>query len=324
MNRSLRMLAVMIPASITALLCAASAVGQTYPNKPIRVITAFAGGTTDSAARLVSGAMQKLLGQNMVIEPRPGAQGIIGATAVLRAEPDGYTLYFGTVANLTPVFTKNNPIDASKEFAPVSDSITAPLVFFVSSKLPVNTFQELIAHAKSLPPGTLNNAISSPQQNILAEAVRSVTGITFTTIPYTTPPQYFPLLTTGEISLNVNLFANMRPLLEAGAVRPMFVTAAKRSAQYPNVPTSAEAGIPGFESAGFAGGFWAPRGTPKDVIDKVSAAAIAAMNSPEASGQFRKLGFDTVGSTPEEQLRNFEQSIKFWTQAARIANFQPQ
>src|SRR4051812_34577815 len=132
MKRALRVLAALIIAPVAFM---ASAFGQTYPTKPIRVILGFpAGSTTDIAARLASAAMQKPLGQSLIVDPRPGAQGLIGAQAVVKADPDGYTLYFGTVANLTPIFTKTSPIDASKEFTPISDSINAPLVLFITSK----------------------------------------------------------------------------------------------------------------------------------------------------------------------------------------------
>jgi tripartite-type tricarboxylate transporter receptor subunit TctC len=309
---------------VAACLLAPVAIAQTYPSKPIRIIVGFAAGTTtDTVARLTAEPMQKILGQPVIVEARTGAAGGIAGGVVAKADPDGYTLYFGLAATLHPVFTKNNPIDASKEFTPISDSMTAPYALFTSSKLPVTNYKELVAYAKSNPPGKLNLGKSVAQQELIMEVIKSVSGITFTTIPFASSVQAIPLLQSGEVALFVNVFANHLSHIPH-IVRPMFVTAAKRSPQFPDVPTSAEVGIPGMEASAITQGYWAPSNTPKAIADKVSAAAIAAVKVPEVVAFFRKVGFEPVGSTAEEQLRNYEAGMKFWTYAARLGNYQPQ
>lgn len=313
-------------ATTTGLLLAPqSAVAQAYPTKPIRIVVGFpAGTTTDTGARVLGVHMNKVLGQPLIVEARPGAGGVIGANVVVKAEPDGYTYFFGSVSNLHPIFTKNNPIDAGKDFAPVSDSMYAPYVLFASAKLPATNLQELVAYAKTQPPEKFNMPVTIANQELLMQVVKSKAGITYTSIPYTSSAQFIPLLASGEIAIHVNLFGNFQAPLQAGTVRAIFVTAPKRTAQYPNVQTAAEAGIQGVEAAGFGAGFWAPRGTPRTMIDRVSAAAVAAVKQPETIEQFRKLGYDTVGNSPEEQLKSYEASMQFWRYAAQLGNFQPQ
>lgn len=308
-----------------AALSITGAAAQTYPVKPVRIIIGFPAGTaSDLGARVLSKHMQSVVGQPFVVESRPGAQGVIGGNVVVKSEADGYTLYFGPVANLHPVFTKNNPIDAGKDFAPVSDSMYAPYVLFTSSKLPVQTFSELVSLAKASPSGSLNMGLTIAQQELLMQVIKSVAGITYTSVPFTNSLQFMPLLASGEIALHINLFGNFQAPLQAGTVRALFVTAPKRSSQYPNVPTAAEVGISGVDSAGFLAGFWAPKGTPVIITDKLSAAAAAAARTPEAIEQFRKLGYDAIGSTSEEQLKAFEIATQFWSKAAKTGNFQPQ
>lgn len=311
-------------AGLALLLPAGTALAQAFPTKPIRVIIPFgAGSAVDVIPRIVLDEVSRSIGQSIVVEPRPGAGGTTGTAMVAKADPDGYTLYFGLAATLHPVFTKNNPIDASKEFTPISDSMTAPYALFTSSKLPVTSYKELVAYAKSNPPGKLNLGKSVAQQELIMEVIKSVAGITFTTIPFASSVQAIPLLQSGEVALFVNVFANHLSHIPH-IVRPMFVTAAKRSPQFPDVPTSAEVGIPGMEASAITQGYWAPGNTPKAIADKVSAAAIAAVKVPEVVAFFRKVGFEPVGSTAEEQLRNYEAGMKFWTYAARLGNYQPQ
>ena len=312
-------------ASIAALAIAPPSFAQDYPAKPIRVIVGYpAGTTTDTAARLLTKPMQELLRQPIVVEPRPGANGGIGGNAAKAAQPDGYTIFFGSVTNLTAIFTKNNPVDASTDFAPVSDSLYSPQVLLVSSKLNVKTLDELIAHAKNNPAGSLNNAVTFAAQDLIMQAVKTSKGLTYTNIPFTNFAQFLPLMVKGEIAMHVNLFGNAQGALQAQSVQPLFVTAAKRMARYPGVPAAAELGVPGLERAGFAAGFWAPRGIPAAINQRLSEVAQAATKNDEVLQQFAKLDYEPVGSTAAEQLRNFLDTMKFFSAAAKSANYQPQ
>jgi len=312
-------------ASIAALTTAAPSVAQDYPSKPIRVIVGYpAGTTTDTAARLLTKPMQELLRQPIIVEPRPGANGGIGGNAAKTAQPDGYSIFFGSVTNLTAIFTKNNPVDASTDFTPISDSLYSPQVLLVSSKLNVKTLDELIAYAKNNPAGTLNNAVTFAAQDLIMNAVKTSKGLTYTNIPFTNFAQFLPLMAKGEIAMHVNLFGNAQAALQAQSVRPIFITAAKRMARYSDVPTAAELGVPGLERAGFAAGFWAPRGVPTAIGQRLSEAAQAATKSDEVLQQFAKLDYEPVGSTAAEQLRNFVDTMRFFSAAAKSANYQPQ
>ena len=267
--------------------------------------------------------MQRQLGQPIVVEPRPGASGAIAASTVIKAPADGYTIFFGPVTQLHPIFLANNPVDAAKDFAPISDSLTAPWVLFASGKLPVNSMQELLAHAKTLPSGALNMARTIPNQDLLMEFVKSATGLTYTSVPFSSQNQFLPMLINGEMAFNISLFGNFQSYFSAGTIKPLFVFAAKRSTLHPSVPTAAEVGIPGVEAA-LVIGFWATRGTPRAIIDKISGASIAALSAQEVAELFKKLGYEPLGSSPDEQLRAYEQSMKLWTQAARLGNLKPQ
>ena len=172
---------------------ASIASAQSFPAKPIRVIIGFPPGTTtDSVARITSEPMQKMLGQPVIVEARTGAGGGIAGGVVAKADPDGYTLYFGLAATLHPVFTKNGAIDASKEFTPISDTMTAPYALFTSAKLPVTSFKELSAYAKTLPAGKLNFGKSVAQQELVMEFIKNASGITYATIPFTGSNQAVP------------------------------------------------------------------------------------------------------------------------------------
>lgn len=310
---------------LTALAVSGPAIAQTYPSKPIRVLLGFpAGSAVDIASRALSVHMQKQLGQPLVIESRAGAGGYIAVNAVAKAEPDGYMIHFGLLGSLLPALVKNTPVDARKELTAISDSISAPLALYGSAKLPARTFQELVAYAKANAPGTVNYASAAATQALLMQLVNMRSGLTYTLINYPGAPAVIPALIKGEVGLSFNVLGPFLPHLEAGTIRVLFITGPKRMARFPNIPTAAEVGIPGLVSATSDLGWWAPRGTPKDVIDKLSKAAIDAVRTPEIIDLFQRQGYEALGSTPEEQLRRYEANFQFWSETARLTNFTPQ
>jgi tripartite-type tricarboxylate transporter receptor subunit TctC len=310
---------------LMGLIHAGPLMAQAFPTKPVRVILGFPAGTVvDVVMRALSVPMQKQLGQPIVIETRPGAGGSIAVNAVVKAAPDGYTIHFGLLTALIPALTKSNAVDARSDLAPVSEVLATPLAFFVSAKLPVKTMPELIAYAKARPPNALNYATSNAQGEMLMQLVKDQTGITFTLINYPGAPAAVPPMINGDVAMTTSSLAPYMPHLDAGTVRALFVMAPKRLSQFPDLPTAGEAGIPGLEAGAPNLGLWAPRGTPKEIVDKLSGAAIAGVNTPVVTDLLLKQGNYPVGSTPEEQLRRYDAAVKFWTDTARRTNYQAQ
>jgi tripartite-type tricarboxylate transporter receptor subunit TctC len=316
-----------IPRVVCLLLCALAMSGpslaQPYPSKPVRMLLGFpAGASTDIGGRIVGTEMSKRLGQPVIVENRPGANGSIAADATIKAVPDGYTLNFGSVMNFHPVFVKNGSIDAGRQLTPVSNSMSGLWFLFASRKAPINSVQELVALAKSNP-GKLNFASTASSTDMLAAMFGSLTGTTFTPIAYGGSAAKVGIaLTNGEADFSFNSMATIRPY--AQSVRGLLIGASARHPEFPEVPTAREAGLPKFENSAFNFGIWAPNGVPKDILDTLSAAAAAAVKAPEVSEQIRKIGLIPVGSTAEEQLRTFQAEAAFWIEAAKLANFQPQ
>ena len=297
--------------------------GQAFPNKPVRFVIGFTPGTiVDIVARLVGTEMEKRLGQPVVLEFKSGANGTIGAKFVSSAPADGYTLFYGNTTGIHPVFIRSNAVDAAKDLTPVSLVVTAPFFFYTSAKIPARTLQELSAYSKANPADGLRHGATSATVDLIVQMLANRTGISSRSIPYKASPQIVIALIAGEVNLattsNVQSFL---PHVQSGAVRTLFVAAAGRSALVPNVPTAAEVGLANFELA-INFGLWAPPGTPRDVALKLSEAVSTALKTPAVAEKIRtEAAAEPVGSSPDEQLRQFDAEIKFWTEAARLANF---
>lgn len=242
----------------------------------------------------------------------------------MNAAPDGYALYYGAAVPISPIFLKNNFIEADKSFSPVSNILVTPFVFGTSGKLPINSLQDLQAYSKANP-GKLNFGSSASNQVMLMEVLKARAGITYVNIPYNGGSgALIRAMLGGEISIALSNPSGWGSTFKAGTVRPLFVTTAKRIPSMPTIPTAAEIGIPNFV-VGHNIGLWAPRGTPSTVIQQLSALAIAAVRSPEIAEKLRgdAIGVEPYESTPEEQLRIYAEESKFFSDAARLSNFQP-
>lgn len=301
--------------------CAGQA--QTFPVKPIRVLLGFAAGSsTDIGGRVVGTEMSKRLGQPVIVENRPGANGSIAAEAVIKSPPDGYTLNFGSVMNFHPVFAKNAAIDAAKQLSPVSNSMSGIWYLFASAKTSIRSLQDLVAVAKANP-GKLNFASTASSSDLLAAMLKADAGIAFTMISYGGSAAKVGIaLSNGEADFSFNSITTITPYLQS--VRGLMIGAPQRNPQLPDIPTGRELGFPKFENSAFNFGLWAPVGMPKDIQDKLSTTAAAAVKSPEVGEQIRKLGFIPVGSSPEDQLKTFQAEAAFWAEGAKLANFEPQ
>lgn len=301
------------------------AFAQSFPTRPIRFIIGFTPRTiVDAVARLLGNDLEKRLEQPIVLEFKPGANATIAAKYVVNSSPDGYTYFYGNVLSIHPLFMLSNAVDAAKDFASVSRIATAPFFIYGSGKLPVKTFQDLVRYAKSNP-DSLTYGSTSQTFDLLMQMLRDRTGIRARGIPYKVSTQITVALLAGELDLAVtsNVQSHL-PGIQSGATRPLFVTSARRSPLLPNVPTAAEVGISDFElSINF--GLWAPVGTPRSVIDKLSRESSAALKGPDVAKMIlSRAAAEAIGSTAEEQLRTFEAEVRLWTEAARAGNFQPQ
>ena len=301
---------------------AGAASPQSWPSKPIRVIIGFPPGTiVDGSIRQVANEMEKKLGQQMVLEFKPGASGTIAAKSVVTAPADGYTLLFGPAVGVHPLFTSNNAVDSAKELASVSNVMSNPFYFIASGKLPVRTFEELRKYAAANPvPLSQGNSIET--QDLIMEILRERTGIATRSIPYKGSTQIVLGILSGEVDLSIGSILAYVPHIPTGGARVLFIAAGKRNPLFPTIPTAAEVGIPNFELS-LDYGLWAPLGTPNEIVQKLAAEAATGTRVPAVAEQLRKFGTDPVGSTPEEQLRTFNAQMKFWTDAIKQTGYKP-
>jgi tripartite-type tricarboxylate transporter receptor subunit TctC len=305
-----------ILAAILAALFAAvepgTAVAQpAYPARTIVLVVPFpAGGPTDIIARIVAGALQQSLGQNVIIDNRVGAGGNIGMAYVARATPDGYTLLFtSTAIAVNPGLFANLPYDPIKDFVPISELVNAPNVLFVRPDSGINSIAELVARAKA-EPNKLNYA--SPgvgtKSHLTGELLKLRAGIDIQHIPYRGGGPATQALVAGTVQLGSVALAPVEPLIKAGTVRALAVTGATRWYSLPGVPTMIESGYPGFVSDTF-NALFAPAGTPPEVLALLVREVRAAMQRPDASEAAKKFGYQIVAGSPEQMAARLQAEI---------------
>lgn len=291
-----------ILAACAVALLSQPAAAQTYPNKPIRVIvSAPAGGVLDVTARLIAPGLSSLLGQQLVIDNRGGAGGLIGAELAAKAIPDGYTLLISTPGALTILpHMRSVPFDTLRDFAPVGLISSGPFLLLSHPTLPVKTLQDLLALARAQP-GKLNYASSGNgvPNHLAMELLKSMTGVSITHVPYKGQAPAVTDLLAGQMNLMFNSIATMLPHVRSGRLRVLGIASSKRSPQFPDTPTIAEAGVPGFE-ADIWFGMLAPANTPRRIISRLNDVLVKVVRAPETRAQFEALGADPVGSSPEE------------------------
>jgi len=275
---------------------------QNFPVKPVRVITPFtAGSAIDTLARVVGQKLGDTWGQQVVIDNRIGANGIIGTEAAAKAPPDGYTVYLGNISTLAvnPHLYLKLPYDALRDFAPVTLAATIPVVLVVHPSLPVKSVRELIALAKAHP-GQLNYASggTGSAQHLPMEMLRVETGINIVHVPYKGLGPAFSDVLGGQVPMMFTGVSNVVPYMKTGRLRVLAIGSPKRSATLPDVPTVAEAGVPGFDFDSWTG-YLVPVGTPRELIVKLHADITRTLVAPEVRDKLVTLGFDLVGGTPE-------------------------
>lgn len=293
---------------------AADVSAQGWPNRPIRMVVPYTpGGYTDLMARLVGQKIADALGQTIVFENKPGANAIIGTDTVAKAAPDGYT--FGTVIAahaVNPTLNPKLPYDTLKDFTYVSLMSVAPLVMIAHPSLPANNVQELIALAKAKP-GQLNFASSGigAAAHLTMEMFKSRTGINMVHIPYKGTAGALQDTVGGQVNVMFDVIGPLMSQVRSGNAKAIVVTAKERIPAAPDVPTMAEQGVPDFVSGTWAG-IIAPAGTPKEIVDRVSAEAKKALADPALKAKLVEQGIVAVGSTPEEFRTFVGEEIARW------------
>ena len=293
-----------------------------YPNKPVRLIIPFApGGTIDPITRILGEAMGKELGQNFVIDNRPGANGNVGMAAAAKAEPDGYTLIMASsgayVTNVS--LYKKIPFDPVKDFEPIILYGNVPNILVVNPVVPVKTLKEFTDYVKANPNklnfGSTGNGSS---MHLAGELYKSMTGTQMTHIPYNSPAQATQDLLGGTTQLMFQLMTGIWQHVNTGRVHAIAVLAPKRSATLPNVPTTAEAGMPGLESSAWFA-LLAPHGTPKAVISKLNAEVNKLLNDSAFRKRIMDVGVEPMGGTPQDCARYRDSEIRKWAKVVQVS-----
>jgi tripartite-type tricarboxylate transporter receptor subunit TctC len=298
-----------------------AALAQSYPARPIRLIVPFgAGGGTDNLARIIEPLVTRALGQPLVIENRPGGGSSIGMDAVAKSAPDGYTLVMSDSSIAVNPSLKPLPYDAINDFAPVSLLATAPVILVAHPSVPARTLQELVALAKEKP-GALNYASGGigSSTHLGGELLKFVAGIDVRHIPYKGTGPAMNDLIGGHVQVMFSGISSARPHLDAGNLRALAVTGTARNAAVPDVPTFAEAGLPGVTASTYWG-VLAPKGTPKEIVERLSAEFAKAVRDGEVVKRIAELGYLPIGGGPSDYAENIKAEIAKWAPVVKNAN----
>ena len=309
---------------VAALALAAGA--QTYPAKPISMVVPFgAGGNNDVSGRIIALKMGEGLGQQVVVENKTGAGGAIGATYVAKARPDGYTLGFlssGPLAGNASLY-KTLPYDSLKDFVPVARTTSSPSVLVVHPSVPVNNLKDLVAwlkaHPKKFNYGTSGTGSSPHLSGVLFE---SMAGVEMTAVPYRGGAQVNTGLLAGDIQASFSPILEVVPHIQAGKLKAIAVTSAKRSPLLPEVPAIAEM-LPGYEVITW-NGIVAPAGTPPEVVARLNAEAVKAVNAPDVKAKLLQLGLEPAPSTPAEFGAYIKSEMAGFAKLVKLAGVEAQ
>lgn len=297
-------------------MLALSAVGfaQDYPQRPIRLIVGYPpGGTTDIVGRIMAAKMSERLNQQVVVDNRPGASGLIGGSIVAKAQPDGYTLFItGASAAITVSLYAKPPYDVTKDLMPVGYAASTPYVMVLHPTIAAKTLQEFVAYAKANP-GKLQYGASSPgtTQHLTGESLKRHFGFQMLYVPHKGTGPMIPDVLAGRLQIAIDNVLALHPHFKTGALRPLVVTTAKRTAMLPDVPTIAESGMPGFDASGWFG-FFAPLKTPVAVRDKLAQTIVAVMQDAETRQQMLKIGADPIYGGPDDLTRLLNNNVVAW------------
>lgn len=294
-----------------------------WPSKPVRIVVPFpAGGTSDILARALGEKLQAALKQTVIIENKAGAGGVIGADAVAKSAPDGYTFLLGTIAShaINPVLQPKMPYDATRDFAPVMLLGSISNVLLVGANQPYKNVQDVIAAAKSQPGGLpFASAGQGSSQHMSGETFRLLAKAELTHVPYKGSAPAVQDVIGGQIPMSFETVTVALPHVKSGRVRALAVTTARRSPVMPEVPTLQEAGVPGFDVASWQA-FYAPAGTPPAIVQRMNAEIAKIIATPEMKEKMEGLGLEHTPNTPEQFAEFGRSEIAKWTRIVKEGN----
>jgi tripartite-type tricarboxylate transporter receptor subunit TctC len=321
-RRTFLSLAVLAAAS----LLTSGAFAQAWPSKPIRAVVPFApGSATDQIGRAFAAEMARTLGQTIVVENKPGVNGMLGAAEVAKAAPDGYTILIGTNSTNAALksLMKQLPYDQDKAFAPVGYMGSVPLIVAVNNDVPAKNLKELVALAKTKA-GHVTFASASTSQLVSTEMLANMAGVQLTNVPYKSGPAAMTDLIGGQVMMFTADFAVMLPQVKGGKIRGLAVTSTQRSPAIPELPTVNEAlGLKDYELIAYFAMF-APAGTPPDIVARLNQAVNAAASSKELQDKFASIGFAVEPGTPEALAQRTKLETAKWAKAIKDAKIEPQ
>jgi len=309
-------------AAVALALLAGAAQGQdSYPGKPVRILVGYAaGGGNDIIVRVMQPELQKGLGQPVIIENKPGAQGIIAAELAARSAPDGYTIMMGPSGPMTinPATYSKLPYSPTRDFTPISMICEFPLLVTVDARLPINSVRELIAYAKANP-GKSNYASSAGIFQITTEMFKQRTGTAIEMIPYKSSGESVQAVLGGQVMMTIVDPPPATGALKAGTLRGLAVTSGKRHPSWPELPTLIEAGVPDMEVPVWTA-FFAPAKTPPAIVARLQQEVARVVQTAEVREKFAGMGLDPVGGSSEDLGRRMARDIEKWTAVAKAAN----
>jgi tripartite-type tricarboxylate transporter receptor subunit TctC len=316
--------AILLYASLGA--CAQCALAQNYPNRVIRlVVPSSPGGGTDIIGRIMAQKLSEQLGQQVVVENRAGAGTIIGNEAVAKSAPDGYTLLMGlSTLAINPSMYAKLPYDALRDFAPISQAVSAPNILTVHPSVPAKTVKEFIVLAKAKPGSiTFGSAGMGTSPHLSGELLKTLAKIDIVHVPFKGSGQSIISQLAGEIAANFPSVPTALPYIKADRLRGLGVTTRKRTQALPDVPSIAEAGVPGYEATQWFG-VLAPAGTPRAIVERLHQEIIRAVRSAEIKERIVGEGMEVVASTPEEFAAYIKSETEKWTKVIKSAGIKPQ
>jgi tripartite-type tricarboxylate transporter receptor subunit TctC len=321
----LRLLARCAAFAVFTSVHAGIAYAQSYPAKPVRIVVPFApGGGTDVIARHLATGMSESLKRQVIVDNRAGANGIVGTEIVARSPADGYTLLFvSSPHSINPSVYAKLPYDTLRDFAPISLVALSPYVLVVHPSLPVRNVKEFVALAKKRPDQILyGSGGSGSSAHLSAELFNQLAGVKLREVPFKGAGPALIGTISGEVALVFGNALTVKPHIESGRLRALGIASAKRSASAPELPTIAEAGVPGYRSEAVLG-LLAPAKTPRAIIDTLNAEAHKVMRQPETVEAMRRMAVDIELSTPEEFGRLIESEMQRWSKVVRALNLKP-
>jgi tripartite-type tricarboxylate transporter receptor subunit TctC len=297
-----------------------AAAQDTYPSRPIHVVIGFTpGAAADVVARVLSQAAGPIVGQQLVVENKPGAGSSIAAEYVAHAPKDGYTVFLGTLSIITnQIINPNAALDLTKDFEAVALLVDAPIILVVNPASNIHSVKELIALCKAKPDQALDSNVIGSMPHFASELFAQQTGIKLIQVPYQGSPQAVADVVAGRTLMTFSPTSTIVGLIAAGKLRPLATTTSKRASALPDVPTMAEVGLPEVSTSLWFGLF-APAGTPRPIVDKLAAATRQAIHTPAAIDALRPQGDDPLDTGPDEFAAFMRSEIARWTKVAHAA-----